>query len=232
MREIVRGAHAAHRVAQLARGVALLPSDASGAPGRLLEARAVGDRFVRLVGSIVPGDRERLTSLYGGPCASRDYGDPASRQHPGWRRCVIEADDPLDAGHALSGRGVERCDRPSIDWGPGDHGELHPGHVLIDPVARASRRHVHEIDARDLLAEETKLRRGLEVQRLAWGHGQRAGDRHERRVIQGAAGRRVRDLMISRADFSHGHAPLLGGGGLQHRTASGPRLRASARGNP
>ena len=183
---------------RLPGGLGVLPAD--------LRARDGGHR------AFVPLDLERLAPLERGPGAGGDD-----------RHAVADLDD---IAHALDLLGRGRVE--ALDLGSGhdgwtlDRGDQHAGHpdvVAVDGLAVGLRRQIHP---RELLADVPELVFRLEPGILRYR--KLLGLVHELAVEQLAARGLVDDRAGFGVDLVDRHAPLVGGGFLEHLAAGRARL--------
>ena len=222
MRRVILGVESLFRASQGGCGIAdvahLVPRAANGR----LEFLAVCRRVVAVVRTRAPGDHELLASFNSGPGAAGDHRHAAQGHEARGHRRARDFEDLVDALHLVRGSRVDGRDPRAVHRRMQHDGDPHAGHGHVLPEHRLASDHRVEVEPRDLLADVAKLR--LLLQLHVGRHGERAGAGDELAVAQRAARVGVRHAAALAGHFARRHAPLRGGGALEHHARGGARL--------
>ena len=171
--------------------------------------------------AVAPLDFQRAPALQDGPRVVADHRDTAERlESVRWLERV-QRDRLLHAAHLLRGRVVDAPHGAAEHRRVLDRGMDHAFTEHVEPELRLAGDDVLLVVGGRVLTHELPRRAILEAERFAFRHRQLGGGRHERTVVERAAGRLVHDLVVPRDALAARHAPLPGGRRQQHRPRRG-----------
>ena len=200
--------------------VALVALDLAALLHGGFELGAVGLGIVDLVGSIVPGDLERVPPLERRPGVLGDHRNAAERREFGRSRRWRDLHDLLHARHLQGRARIQRGDLAADHRRSRYHRKLHARQHHVLTVRGLAGRDVDEIgNAHIALADVAERARFLELDLVGCRHGLRSRGLRQLAITELSPGGLVHDLVQTRLDLGGGNTPLLGRGRLQH----GPR---------
>ena len=201
--------------------VAVVAEDLAGLRDRCLQRLLVRLGRERRIRAVVPLDLQRPTALQHRPRVVANHRDAAERLEAVRRLERVERHRLLHAAHLLRGRVVDAPHGAAEHRRVLDRGVDHAFTEHVEPELRLAGDDVLLVVGGRVLAHELPGRAVLEADGFALRHRQLGCRRHQRAVVQRAAGRLVHDLVVPRDALAARDAPLPRGRRHQHRPRRG-----------
>ena len=178
-------------------------------------------------GAGIPIDLQRLARGEHRPSAladDRDAGQHARLHHVRDGRRTLDDERVEDARQLLDLLDIEALGLAADRGAFRDARVLHPRELHIEREQRLAADERGVVDAREALADELVFFAVLEFERSDVRHRQRGGGRRQRSITRRSSACGVDDPALGGGEVGSGHAPLLRGGGDEHRARTGARV--------